>query len=227
MGTVIQDSKLQDRRMLFADRAHAGRLLAEKLGGYKGSGGIVLAIPAGGVPVAAEIARALGLPLDVVVVRKLQVPWNTEAGFGAMDPDGEVILNEWFLKQLGLSEEEVQEQMKKTKDVIVRRIRLFRAGRPFPPLAGRAVIVADDGLASGYTMRAAVRSVRKQGPAKVIAAAPTGSRYTVDELLPEVDELVCLNVRSGYRFAVAEAYVNWYDVPDEEVAAILAEFRNT
>lgn len=225
MGTVIQDTELQDRGMLFADRAHAGRLLARKLMEHKGADGIVLAIPAGGVPVAAEIARALSWPMDVAVARKIQVPWNTEAGFGAMGPDGEVILNQRLLRRLGLSDDDVREQIEKTKEVIGRRIKLFRGVRAVPSLSGKVVIIVDDGIASGYTMRAAIHSARKQGPATVIAAAPTGSEYSIDDMLHEADETVCLNVRSAFHFAIADAYVNWYDVPDAEVVAILEKYR--
>jgi predicted phosphoribosyltransferase len=221
MGAVIHDIELQDRRKLFIDRAHAGRLLAQRLAQYKDTNGAVLAIPAGGVPVAAEIARGLALPLDLVIVRKIQVPFNTEVGFGAMDPDGEVIFNQWFLKQLGLTDEDVLTQVRKTKEVIAQRSQLFRGGRPFPDVRGKNVIVVDDGLASGYTMCAAVRYVRKKAPAKVIVAVPTGSAFAVEELRPQTDELVCLDIRGGFRFAVADAYENWYDVPDEEVLAIL------
>lgn len=225
MGAVIHDIELQDRRKTFTDRVHAGRLLAQKLAKYKGTNGVVLAVPAGGVPVASEIARGLELPLDLVIVKKLQVPYNAEAGFGAMDPDGEVLFHQEFLKQLGLTEDDVRMQLRRTKEVIVRRNRLFREDRPFPHVGGRNVIVVDDGLASGYTMSVAVRYVRKKAPAKVIVAVPTGPVLAVEELRVQSDELVCLNVRGGVRFSVADAYENWYDVPDEEVLAILGDLR--
>jgi putative phosphoribosyl transferase len=223
MGTLIEDPTLRDRQLVFTDRAEAGRLLAVKLNPYGDSDSLVLAIPAGGMPVAAEISRALGLPLDLVLVRKIQVPNNTEAGFGAMDADGDAILNEGLLKQLKLSQEEVREQTERTKKVLAHRGRLFREGRPFPSLEGKPAIIVDDGLASGYTMRAAIRYIRKRNPAKVVVAVPTGFRHAVNDLLPETDEMVCLNIRGGFRFAVANAYVNWSDVSDEEVLAILAE----
>ncbi len=223
MGTLIEDPTLRDRQLVFADRAEAGRRLAAKLNSYRGSDGLVLAIPAGGMPVAAEISRVLGLSLDLILVRKIQVPNNTEAGFGAMDADGETVFNEWLLTQLNLSQDELREQAEKTKNVLAHRDRVFRGGQPFPSLEGKVVIVVDDGLASGYTMRAAIRYLRKRRPAKVVVAVPTGFQHAVNELLPETDEMVCLNIRSGPRFAVAGAYANWSDVSDEEVFAILAE----
>lgn len=223
MGTLIEDPTLRDRQSVFTDRAEAGRLLAAKLTPYRGADSLMLAIPAGGMPVAAEISRTLGVPLDLVLVRKIQVPNSTEAGFGAVDPDGEITFNAWILKQLKLSEEELREQTEKTKRVLAHRERVFRGDRPFPSLEGKVVIIVDDGLASGYTMRAAIRYVRKRRPAKVVVAVPTGFQHAVNDLLPDTDALVCLNIRSGFRFAVSSAYVNWSDVSDEEVLAILAE----
>ncbi len=225
MGILIEDPALRDRQSVFTDRAEAGRLLAAKLAPYRGADSLVLAIPAGGMPVAAAISRELGLPLDLVLVRKIQVPNNTEAGFGAVDLDGEIIFNEWILKQLKLSQEEVREQTERTKRALAHRGRVFREGRPHPSLEGKVVIIVDDGLASGYTMRGAIRYVRKRMPAKVVVAVPTGFQHAVNDLLPDTDALICLNIRSGFRFAVASAYLNWSDVSDEEVLALLAGFK--
>ncbi|MDR4507065.1 MAG: hypothetical protein MRJ65_02300 [Candidatus Brocadiaceae bacterium] len=224
MQNLIEDGSLRDKLFVFHDRQAAGLLLARNLSRYKGKDVIVLGIPSGGVPVAAEIVKALMLSLDVIIVRKLQIPYNPEAGFGAVGPDGEVVFNKELLKRLYLSEREMKRQIHETKDTIARRSKLFRKKRPFPSLKNRVVILVDDGLASGYTMRAAVNFVRRQEPQKIVVAVPTGSKGTVDSLLVHVDELVCLNVRSGYPFAVAEAYENWYDLGDEEVISILQDF---
>ena len=221
MGKLVEDVSLRDKNDVFMDRSQAGHLLALQLSKYKGTDSIILAIPSGGVPVASEIREALGLPMDLIIVRKVQIPGNTEAGFGAMGSDGEIILNEGLLQRIGLTEEETAMQIKKTLNVIRKRERLFRAGKPFPSIKDRNAIIVDDGLASGYTMLAAINIVKSKDPRKIIIAVPTASRNTADFILPEVDELVCLNVRSGYPFAVADAYVNWYDVPDEEVLEIL------
>lgn len=178
---------------------------------------MVFGIPAGGVPVAKEISDALDLPLDLIIVRKIQIPYNPEAGFGAMGPDGEIIFNDQLLNQLGLTESEIGKQVKQTRDVIKKRDSLFRGGRPFPILKGKIVIVSDDGLASGYTMLAAIGFIKKRKPEKIIVSVPTAAKRTIEFILPEVDEIVCLNVRSGFPFAVADAYRRWYDLTDKEV----------
>jgi predicted phosphoribosyltransferase len=221
MSALREDSALRDRVSVFEDRRDAGKLLAERLVMYKDADGIVFAVPSGGVPVAVEISSALNLRLELIIVRKLQIPHNPEAGFGAMAPDGGIILNEGLLERLGLSGEEIDTQAEKTRDTIERRNRIFRGGRPFPRVEDRTVIIVDDGLASGYTMLSAVRFLRKRAPKTVVAAVPTGSKRTVDALLPEVDELLCLNIRSGPLFAVADAYRNWHDLDDEEVLSLL------
>jgi len=220
MGRLIEDTGLRHRSPVFKDRADAGRRLAENLREYTASGALVLAIPAGGVPVAYEIAIYLKLPLDVIIVRKIQFPDTTEAGFGAVGPDGEVIFNDMLVRKLGLSPEKIEQQVEKTRKVIEARILAFRKGRPFPELRERTVILADDGLASGYTMAEAVKFVKRKGSGKIIVAVPTASESSVKFLLPLVDELYCLNVR-GYPFAVAEAYFEWHDLGDDEVVSLL------
>ena len=225
MPNLIEDRSLRDKMCVFKDRKEAGRLLAQRLLGYKDVNGIVLAIPSGGVPVAAEIAKVLGLSLDVIIVRKIQLPDNTEAGFGAVGPDGEVSLNTNLISQLHLTEEEVERQIQITVDTIKRRNELFRKGRQFPLLKDKVVIIVDDGLASGYTMLSAVDFIKRHKPGRVVIAVPTVPKGTVDLILPRVDELVCLNVRSGFTFAVADAYENWYDLEDEEVISILRSFH--
>jgi putative phosphoribosyl transferase len=221
MGKLIEDPRLRNRVHVFPDRAAAGRLLAALLQGYQGQPLYLFAIPAGGVPVAAEIARALRLPLDLVIVRKIQLPWTTEAGFGALNPAGEAILNEDLLRRRPLTPLEIQTQTEKTLAVLQQREERLRGGRPYPLLHGNPAIIVDDGLASGYTMRAAVKFLKGRGAGKLIVAVPTASERTAAELLSEVDELYCLNVRGGWSFAVADAYENWYDLMETEVLEIL------
>jgi predicted phosphoribosyltransferase len=221
MGELIEENSLRDKRYVFTDRRDAGRLLSQKLLKYKGSDSMILAIPSGGVPIACEIRQTLSLAMDLIIVRKIQIPSNPEAGFGAMSPDEEVILNERLLNQIGLTEEEMTTQIRKTRDVIKKRGRVFRQDKPFPSVENKIVFVVDDGLASGYTMRAAINFIKRKNPLKIIVAVPTASQKTADSILSEVDELICLNVRSGYPFAVADAYEDWYDVTDEEVLEIL------
>lgn len=221
MNNLIEDTKLRNKELVFKDRKEAGRLLAKWLKEYKDTDGIVLGIPSGGVPVAAEAAKALKLPMDLIIVRKIQIPYNPEAGFGAIGPEEEVILNKELMTGLGLTEEEIKTQIEKTRDIIKKRNQLFREGRPFPSLKDKIVIVVDDGLASGYTMLAAIRFIKKKSPKKIIVAVPTTSKRTADLVLPETDELICLNIRSGFPFAVADAYGNWYDLTDEDVIPII------
>jgi predicted phosphoribosyltransferase len=221
MGNLVQEVSLRDKLHVFEDRNEAGRLLAEKLVTYKDSDSIIFGIPSGGVPIASEIARALDLPMDLIIVRKIQIPYNPEAGFGSVGPEGEIILNEGLLAQLSLTEQEMNAEIRKTMNVIKKRDQLFRDERPFPSLQDKNIIIVDDGLASGYTMFAAIKFIKKKNPQKVIVAVPTGSGKTVDFVLSVVDELVCLNVRNIFPYAVADAYRNWYDLTDEEVLKII------
>lgn len=224
MGRLTEDKSLRDMVRVFRDRKEAGERLASLLRESVRGDELVLCIPSGGVPVGVEIAGSLSLPLDLLIVRKVQIPWNPEAGFGAVDPEGGKVFNEVLLGRLGLSDEEVKEQVRKTLAVVRKRDELFRAGRPLPGLGGRGVILVDDGLASGYTMHAAVRFVRKRGAERVAVAVPTASERTVDFILPEVDDLFCLNIRSGFPFAVADAYRNWHDLSDAEVVSLIKQF---
>ncbi len=221
MGRLIEDPALRDRIHVFADRTSAGHHLAAQLEDYRGTNVHLFAIPAGGVPVAAEIARTLAISLDLIIVRKIQLPWTTEAGFGALDPGGQAIFNEDLLRRMPLTPEDIDTQVKKTAAGLQQREQRLRRGKPYPRLDGRPALVVDDGLASGYTMRAALGFLKAQGAGKLVVAVPTASERTAWELLPLLDELYCPNVRGGYSFAVADAYKNWYDLTEEEVLAIL------
>ncbi|OGW57648.1 MAG: hypothetical protein A2Z09_00980 [Nitrospirae bacterium RBG_16_43_8] len=223
MGRLIEDLKLRNKTRVFRDRAEAGKLLSEKLKHIAYPDTLLLAIPAGGVPVGYEIAKSNGLLMDVLIVRKIQIPGNTEAGFGALGPDGEAIFNERLLKSLRLTDEEINRQVEKTKRVLEERNRAYRGSRPFPDLKDKVAVIVDDGLASGYTMLEAVNFVKRKQAVNVIVAVPTASESSIDLLLPEVDEIYCLNARALYPFAVAEAYMKWYDVGDEEVIALLRD----
>jgi predicted phosphoribosyltransferase len=207
----------RNRVHVFKDRRDAGRLLGEMLAEYQDAGALVLALPSGGVPVGVEVAKALTAALDLLIVRKIQIPDNPEAGFGAISPDGMPIINEGFLAHLALSDKTVEAQINKAMESVKQRNSLFRKSMPYTSFKGKAVIVVDDGLASGYTMLAAVRFVKRDKPQKVIVAVPTSSGRAIDFIQPEADELFCANIRSGSFFAVAEAYRNWYDLTDEEI----------
>jgi predicted phosphoribosyltransferase len=223
MGEIIEDKKLRNKVFVFEDREDAGRRLSEFLSDYRGSNSIVLAIPSGGVPVGKEIRDVLSLSLDLVIVRKIQIPWNPEAGFGAINLDGYVIFNDELLSHLELPEKVITSQIEKTKDTLRKRNELFRKGRELPSLEKKTAILVDDGLASGYTMIAAIEYVKKRNPAQIVVAVPTGSHRTVKKISPFVDILYCLNMREGFPYAVAEAYRNWYDLNEEEVMRIIKE----
>lgn len=221
MGRLIEDPELREKRFVFEDRQDAGRCLAAFLEHYRGTDALLLAVPSGGVPVAAEAARILSLPLDLLIVRKLQVPFNPEAGFGAMSLSGDILLNEELVASLGLGKDDIAAAVSATKKVLDQRNRLFRRGRILPSCQGKKVVIIDDGLASGYTMRVAAQWARGMKPERVIVAVPTGSERTVEVIGEEVDEIICLNIRGGYRFAVAEAYRQWHDLSDDEVLRII------
>ncbi len=220
---LVENKLLRDKLHVFEDRKEAGKLLASELKDYKDTDAIVLAIPSGGVPVAAEIVNALNLSFDLLTVRKIQIPFNPEAGFGAVGPDGEPIFNETVLNGLMLSEGDIKEQVKKALESVRKRNELFRGNRPLPLLIDRVVIIVDDGLASGFTMLAGINYVKRQRPEEIVVAVPTASERAVLFLLPHVDKLICLNIRGGPFFAVADAYRNWYDLSEEEVMEILRQ----
>ncbi|MEM4699645.1 MAG: phosphoribosyltransferase family protein [Candidatus Nezhaarchaeales archaeon] len=221
MGLLIEDPSLRGRVWVFRDRRDAGARLAERLRGLVGPGALVLAIPAGGVPVAAEVAERLGLELDLAVVRKALYPWTTEAGFGAVAWDGRVLINREAVEAAGLREEVVRAKLEEAARSVERRLARLREGRGRLELSGREVVLIDDGLATGYTMLAAVEAARAAGAARLVVAVPTASTSAVDLILPRVDLLVALNVRGGPLYAVADAYVEWRDLSDEEVLEVL------
>lgn len=219
---MIRDlPELRDRAPVFADRAAAGRALARLLDGYRASGAEVLAIPAGGVPVAAEIAVLLGLSLDVAPVSKMLLPWTTESGFGAVAFDGSVWMDPDDVRRFGLSEADIERAAAQARAKVERRLARLRGGRPTYALNGRTAIVVDDGIAAGSTMRAAVNALRKLELSRIVIAVPTGSARSIERLAAIADEVCCANLRRGPSFAVADAYERWYDLSEDDVAAIL------
>jgi predicted phosphoribosyltransferase len=210
---------------VFRDRTDTGRKLAERLTGFAGNQSVVYAIPRGGVPVAVEVAGKLGAPLDVVIPRKITVPDNPEAGFGAVTEDGTIVLNEALVRQMELTEPVIQQQAETTRADVVRRIAAFRAHLPETSVEGKTAIIIDDGLASGYTMVAAVKSMQKRKAAKIVVAVPVASGSAYDLVKRIVDELVCLVVARTYGFAVASFYHHWHDLTDDEVVKFLENWQ--
>ena len=178
---------------------------------------VVLAIPAGGVPIGWEVARALSANLSLAIVRKIRIPGNTESGFGAVTWDGQLLINEELCSALGLSAHEVEYAITKTRENVREHIGRFMEHTTFPSLEGKTAILTDDGLASGFTMLAAIQSIRQKKPSRIIAAVPTASLSAAQRIAACVDLVICLNIRSSRMFAVADAYEDWYDLDDNEV----------
>ena len=209
---------------MFADRKAAGRALAAALTAYKDDDSVVLALPRGGVPVGYEIARALGAPLDVIVVRKLGAPDEPELGLGAVvDGDHpESVLNEEVVAALKISPEYLDHEIRIQLLEIHRRQQIYRKGRAAPRLLGRTAIVVDDGIATGGTIRAALRDVRRAGPAKLILAAPVAPSETVQSLRAEADDVVCLETPTDFE-AIGQFYADFRQVSDDQVVRLLEQ----
>lgn len=211
---------------IFRDREDAGRRLADRLLGCKDRDALVLAIPRGGVPIGFEIAERINARLDVIVLRKIPIPWNPEAGFGAVTADGTVVLNERMIEGLRMSEEQIRRAAEDVRAEIVRRTRLYRNGSmELPDVAGRPVILVDDGLASGYTMLAAIQSLEKHKPSEVVVAVPVASSGAARLVRPRADEFLALTISERIPFAVADFYQQWRDLTDEEVLDYLNRVR--
>jgi putative phosphoribosyl transferase len=210
---------------LLRDRTEAGQRLAELLSNYQGEDVIVLAILRGGIPVAVQVADRLGADLGVVIPRKIPIPNEPEAGYGAVAEDGTIVLNGPLVRQLGISESQIERQAAEVHREIVRRSEVFRQKMPVVSVQNRIVIIIDDGLASGFTMIAAAKSVLKRGAAQVAVAVPVASETAYDLVKPMVNDLVCLAIGQGAYFAVASFYLHWHDLTDEEVLEYLDGWR--
>lgn len=208
---------------MFEDRQDAGKKLARALQKYKDKNALVLAIPKGGVEVGEQVARSLDAELSIIVSRKLPFPDNPEAGFGAIAEDGSAYIFEdaetWLSK--GTIDKIIKEQTQEIK----RRIEVLRKGKPLPEIEARIVILTDDGIAMGSTMRASIELCRNKRAKKVIVAVPVSGRDVADEIRELVDELIVLEQPPFFR-AVAQVYRNWYDVRDEEVNEIMKRWEN-
>lgn len=212
--------------MDFEDRVDAGRRLAELLleRGYTGEDTLVLGLPRGGVPVAYEVASALGTPLDVWVVRKVGAPGFQELGLGAVSEGGIAFLNRELMEEVGATEDEVRVIVRRKSAEVSERVTRFRRGAPAPAIEGKVVILVDDGIATGGTMRAAIQSLRLRRPGRIVLAVPVAATQTLAELQPLVDDVVCvLPARSLY--AISQWYSDFHQVPDEDVVELLERAR--
>jgi putative phosphoribosyl transferase len=214
-----------DIEPVFENRYDAGRKLAEKLSGYAGKSVVVLGIPNGGVAVALSVALALEADLDLVISRKIPLPLSPEGGFGSVTDDGTTILDEEIIQKAGLSKTQINYQVNKVRSDIRHRSLLYHTDRPPVSISGRTVIVIDDGLASGYTMRAAIKSLRQRKPARVVAAVPVGPEPIVMALQEVADAVVTCVISQEKRFYVADYYRYWHDITDAEVLHCLKEWR--
>ena len=208
--------------MLFEDRFEAGRVLASKLGQFSGRHDVVvLALPRGGVPVGYEVAHALHAPLDVLVVRKLGTPGQEELAMGALAPGGITVLNREVIQALEIPQQIIDAAVGREQSELERREREYREGRPAADVKGRAVIVVDDGVATGSSMRVAARALRKQGAREIVVAVPVAARSTCEEFQGEVDDLICVATPEPF-WAVGQWYRNFSQTTDDEVRELLA-----
>jgi putative phosphoribosyl transferase len=208
--------------MLFADRADAGRQLARRLPGLRGTDAVVVALPRGGVPVAAEVARVLRAPLDVIVVRKLGVPFQPECGFGAVGEGGARIIDDRVVRQAGLTGQAIASVEGRERARLDRLLGQLRGGRPLVPLAGRTAVVVDDGIATGATARAACLVARARGAGRVIVAVPVGAAEAIASLRRDADEVICLHTPAPF-VAIGDWYQNFSQVAHAEVTGLLGQ----
>jgi putative phosphoribosyl transferase len=211
--------------MLFQDRREAGSSLAGELASFKGKANlIVLGIPRGGVVVGHEIAKALDAPLDVYITRKIGAPHNPELAIGAVASDGTLLIDHQLVRRLGVSQEYVDQESERQKQEITRRVAEYRGDRPGLELAGKAVILVDDGVATGATTLATVRAIKSQQPSELILAVPVGPQDSIESLRQEVDQLVCLHAPEVF-WAVGAFYNVFDQTSDEEVKTLLKAAR--
>jgi predicted phosphoribosyltransferase len=208
----------------FTDRVDAGKKLASALSDFKGEEGLVLAIPRGGVVVAYEIAQALNLPLDVIIPHKIGAPYNPELAIGAMAEDGTIILDQQLVAYLGVPKNYIQEESEHQKREIERRLKMYRQNQANPNLKGKDVIIVDDGIATGSTMKAALASVKNRGAKTVTVAIPVGPPSTIKELKKQADRVICLYAPE-YFAAIGQFYSDFSQTSDEEVIQLLQNNR--
>ncbi len=189
------------------------------------------AIPNGGVPVTEGFCSKYNLTYDILIVRKIKIPYNTEAGFGAITTDGTILINKPLLSQLNLSEKQIQDSINLTKNEISERLKFYNKESSLEQfysnnIKNKYIFLLDDGLASGFTMLAAISMIKKYQPLKIYVAVPTAPLRTINRIKAEVDEIICPNIRDVLWFAVADAYKNWYDIPETEVLEIIEKSNN-
>jgi putative phosphoribosyl transferase len=208
---------------MFNDRSDAGAQLAARLKGYKDKKNVlVLALPRGGVVTGYEIARSLNVPLDIVIVRKIGFPGQPELAIGAVSETGTVVLNEFIISSYGVPKDYISQEISRQKEEIARRIRLYRKGKSLPNLEGKTIILIDDGVATGATIKAAITTLKKEKLNKLIVALPVASPEVAGELQQMVDEFICIETPLDF-MAVGAYYVDFVQVSDEGVVELLKQ----
>jgi len=211
--------------MIFKDRQEAGKLLAEKLNKYAGKDTVILAVPRGGVVVAAEVAKRLKVPLDLIIIRKLGAPGNSELAIGANTSGGSLVLDKELISKLKISSEYIKNEHQKQLLEAKRREKVFRFGRKPLKIFGKTIILIDDGLATGSTIMAAITTIKQKSPKKIILAVPVAPLSTVKRIEPEVDSLIVLNTPENF-YAIGQFYSYFPQVADDEVIGLLNERKS-
>ena len=207
--------------MIFRDRIDGGDQLAKVLEQYKNlENGLVIGLPRGGVPVAYQVSESLNLPLDIVCPRKIGAPHNPEFAIGAITETGEGIFNHHVIAQLGVSKEYIKSEVEAQKQEAQKRLNAYRKGRSVRELKGKTIIIVDDGLATGSTMKAAIQSIKAEGAKRIIVAVPVSPTDTATEIKSMVDEFICLCTPASF-YAVGQFYENFSQTTDEEVIELL------
>ncbi len=210
-------------RMRFKDRTDAGKVLAKMLTLYKDKQAVVLALPNGGIPVAIEVALGLNAVLRLMFTRRINFPFTTESGFGAVTADGHAFVDEGLAAANGVGPEEIERLKLRTLERLHEKMAYFDAPGRLEDLGGKIVIVIDDGIAGGNSMVASLLSIAEYSPAKKIVAVPTAPARSIEKIRRLADEIVCPDIQHGFSFAVANAYERWYDIPDDEGKQMLEE----
>ncbi|MCB2292831.1 phosphoribosyltransferase [Clostridium algoriphilum] len=210
--------------MMFLDRKDAGEKLTYSLEKFKDEDAIVLAVPRGGLEIAYDTIKRFGLKWDLIIPRKIGAPHNKEFAIGAVSADGSYFINDDYVEKLGISREYIENEVSEQINEIKRRMKEYRGKDTFPEVKDKAVIIIDDGIATGFTILAVIKAVKKQGAKKIILAIPVGPRETIEEFKELVDEVICLYIPDVF-YAVGSYYVNFKQVTDEEVFTIINELR--
>ncbi|MGH7843747.1 MAG: phosphoribosyltransferase [Candidatus Binatia bacterium] len=217
---IVENVALRDRIKIFRDRTHAGEVLSAMLEAYRDSSAVVMGLPGGGLPVAATVADRLSLPSEIAIVSTMTLPWITEVNYGAVAFDGTVSLNRELISGLDLTQDEIREEVERTRARVAGRHKRLTRERPFPKLSFSPVIIIDDGAASGFAVETTIHAVRKAGARQIVVAFPTGHEPVLRQIACEAETVYCANVRSGRRFAIADAYELWTDMREADLKRV-------